>query len=216
MSFRGNYSQSAQGFDTLMIDFPLRSQFFDSFITDRWINRSICLQRRQGFFNISAQHDIGSSSRHIGCNRDRPRASRLCNNVCLAGVLLGIKNLMRQFLFIQKIGNNFRIFDTGCSHKNRLAASMAFLDVCNGCRVFFLGCLIDSIQLIIALIGTIGWNYNCFQSVYLLKLISFGISRPRHTGQLVIQTEIILECNRRQSLVFRLYRHPLFCFNCLV
>ncbi|CSB39033.1 Uncharacterised protein [Vibrio cholerae] len=62
----------------------------------------------------------------------------------------------------------------------------------------------------------VGWNNNCFQTINLLEFKRFGISGTRHTRQLFIQTEVVLESDRSQSLVFVLDLHPFFCFYRLV
>ena len=51
----------------------------------------------------------------------------------------------------------------------------------------------NKVGLIIAHHGPMSRDYNYFQAINLLEFIRFRISRTRHTGQLVIHAEKILE-----------------------
>ncbi len=50
----------------------------------------------------------------------------------------------------------------------------------------------------------------------MIEFVSLGIGRAGHTGQLGIHTEVVLESNRRQRLVFFLNLHAFFGFHRLV
>ena len=53
-------------------------------------------------FRITAQQNVGTAASHVGCNGDRPLASGLRDNFCLALVLLGVQDpVLHAFLFQQ-------------------------------------------------------------------------------------------------------------------
>jgi len=56
---------------------------------------------------ISAQHDIRTATGHVGRYRDHLRPSCLNDNFRFAGMLLGIKHVVRQRFFLQQVGEQF-------------------------------------------------------------------------------------------------------------
>ena len=75
-------------------------------------------------------------------------------------------------------------------------------DILNHSLELLLFGLVDYIGEIRPQERAIGWNNSNVKLVDLVKLFSFGICRPGHTGQFTVHAEIVLEGNRRQGLVF--------------
>ena len=59
------------------------------------------------FFNVTPQHNVSASARHVGGNGDHARTACLRNDVSLSGMLLGIQHLMGQFGFGEHLRNEF-------------------------------------------------------------------------------------------------------------
>ncbi len=59
-------------------------------------------------------------------------------------------------------------------------------------------------------------NFNYVQGIYCLELFRLGESGTGHSRKLFIESEIVLESNRSQGLVFFLYINPLLGLYCLV
>jgi hypothetical protein len=57
---------------------------------------------------------------------------------------------------------------------------------------------------------------NNFQAIDLLKFVSLSVRRAGHSGQLVVQAEIILKGNRSQRLVLGLDSHVFLGLDSLV
>ena len=181
MALGGNDAQTAQGFYRLVVDLPFAPQSVDALGFGGLVQRRIGLNRFQRFFNIAAQHDVGSTASHVGRNGDHTPAARLGNDVGLARMLLGVEHLVRQLFLLQQFGNDFGVFDGGGTHQHRLAALMALADVGNRRLVFFLGGFVHPVQLVAAGAGPVGRNDHRLQPVDFLKLIGLGIRSAGHT-----------------------------------
>ena len=131
-------------------------------------------------------------------------------------MLFGVEHLVRQLGIVEQVVNDLRIFNRSCAHQYRLAALMAFADIGNRSDVFFAGSFVHPVKLVVALADPVGWNDRGFQAVDFLEFKGFRVSGSRHSGQLFIEAEIVLEGNRCQGLVFCLDGHIFLGFNGLV
>ena len=61
--------------------------------------------------HVSTQNDIGSSSRHISGDGDRPSLARLGNNLCLSLVIFGVENNMLDAAALEQGRESFRFFN---------------------------------------------------------------------------------------------------------
>ena len=62
----------------------------------------------------------------------------------------------------------------------------------------------------------IGWDHHHIQPVNLSEFISLGIGGASHTRQAIVQSEVVLEGSRCQSLTFRLDLKAFFRLNRLM
>ena len=81
---------------------------------------------------------------------------------------------------------------------------------------FFPSGFVDGIGKIVPDHLLICWDHHHIQIVNLFKFSSFSISGTRHARQFVVHSKIILECHRRQCLVFIFNPYSLFGFQGLV
>jgi len=123
-------------------------------------------------------------------------------------MLLGIQGFMFNLVLVQQVRQVFGYLNRGGTNEHRLFPNYTILDVFNHGLVFLFCRKINQVAFIIPDHRFMGWYNNHFQSVNLLKFKGFGICRTRHAGQFVIQSEIILEGNRGNGLVFMLNLHP--------
>ncbi len=77
-------------------------------------------------------------------------------------------------------------------------------------------CAIDEVVAIIAHHGPVGGYDHDRQIVYLAELLVLGHSRTGHAGKLVIETEEVLQRDRREGLVLLAHMLLLFCLDGLV
>ena len=74
----------------------------------------------------------------------------------------------------------------------------------------------DLVFVVDSLDRLVGRNLDDIQPIDLLKLLCLGKGGTGHTGQLVVEAEIILEGNGRQCLRFLSHRHVLLSLDRLV
>ena len=93
---------------------------------------------------------------------------------------------------------------------------MAFADVLDNSGKLCLLRLVNQVGQILTLLRAIRRNRHDIQLVNLVQLSRFGLSRTGHTGQLVVEAEVVLERNGCQRLVLVFNLHPFLGLNCLV
>ena len=216
MALGGDDAQTALRHDLVVIQLPLGTQGLLLLCVLIGGDGRIGLHRRNHFFKVAAQHNVGATARHVGGNGDHLAAPSLGHDVGFALVLFGVEHLVRQLGLGQQGGDDFRVFNRARAHQNRLAALVAIADVINGGGVFFLGGFVHPIELVFAPADAVGRDDHGFQTVNLLKFVGLGIGRPGHPREFAVQAEIVLKGDGRQGLVFGLDVHTLFGLNRLV
>ena len=130
--------------------------------------------------------------------------------------MLGVQHFVRNLLLVEQMREMLRGLNRGRADQHRLAAAMTILDVGDDGGMFFLCRAIYLIRQIGADHRVVRWDHHHLETVDLLKFERLRIGRAGHAGQLPVQPEIILECDRRQRLVFVLDRHPFLGFDRLM
>src|SRR6185295_8883057 len=74
-------------------------------------------------FGIAAENDVGATPGHIRSDRDSRFATCLSNNLGLALVVLGVKNLVLDAALIEQIRYTLALFDRHGADKHRSAAT---------------------------------------------------------------------------------------------
>ena len=93
---------------------------------------------------------------------------------------------------------------------------MALLNVVGNGVVLSLNGAVDQVLVVHALHGSVGRNDLNGQLVDLAELGVLGECRTGHTGELVIQAEVVLQGDGRQRLVLLAHEHALFGLDGLV
>ena len=109
-----------------------------------------------------------------------------------------------------------RRFDRGRSHQNRLLLVTTVLYTTENSAKFFTLSTINQVWLIIANHRHVGRYDHHLKSINLLEFHSFSVCSTRHTGQLIVQPEQVLEGNRCEGLIFLLNWNTFFGFYSLV
>ena len=131
MALGGDDAQTAQSLDLFVHHVPLLAQLCHANVAGLFRQTFVGLSSLDVFFDVATQYDVGATTGHVGRDCDHAGAACLGHDVGLAGVLLGIKHLVRQLLFRQQLGNQLRVFDRGGAHQHRLTALVAFANIGN-------------------------------------------------------------------------------------
>ncbi len=165
---------------------------------------------------IATQHDIGTTTGHVRGNRDRILAPGLGHDFRLSFVMFGVQYFVFDALLVEHRGQILGFFDRCRTDENRRATLMRTDNIADDRLVFVFRVTIDDIRQIFTDHRLVGRDDDDFQLVDLLEFLGLGIGRAGHAGQLFIQAEIVLECDRSQCLVFRLHFHAFLGFDGLM
>ncbi len=131
-------------------------------------------------------------------------------------VLFGVQHFMRNALLLQQVRQVFRGFDRRRADEYRLLARHAIADVfADRVELVLLG-EIDEVGRILAGHRAIGRDDDHLEPVDLQEFRRFGVGRAGHAGQLLVETEVVLEGDRRDRLVLFADAHAFLRFNGLV
>ena len=102
------------------------------------------------------------------------------------------------------------------AHQDRLALCVTLLDIVGDGVVLGLNGAVHQVLVVHALHGLVGGDDLDGQLVDLAELGILGKCRAGHAGELVIQTEVVLQGDGGQGLVLLAYEHALFGLDGLV
>ncbi len=168
-------------------------------------------------FKIAAELNIRTATCHVGGDGHCTRNTSLRDNKGFLLVITGIQNLEAlDALFAQSLCQKFRLFNRRCADENRLALCVRSLNVTHNGFVFFFNRTINFVVFIETLDRQVGRNFQNFQTVDVAEFFRFRRSCTGHAGELGVHTEIVLERDRSQRLIFRLDCDVFLGFQCLM
>ncbi len=85
----------------------------------------------------TAQHDIGTTTRHVSSDCHGRRVTRLCDDIRFAGMELGVQNVMFDACLGQLVRDHFRFFNGDSTHQHRLAICGTLFNIFNDRLNFF-------------------------------------------------------------------------------
>ena len=131
-------------------------------------------------------------------------------------MILCIQHRVRNAASLQQGGNVFTLLNGDGAHQHRLSLFMAGNNLLNNCMVLARVIFIHHVRVIQTNHRLIGGNFDNIQTVNCLEFLCLCGSSARHTGQLVIKAEVILEGNGGKGLVLFLNIHMLLRLDRLV
>ena len=72
-------------------------------------------------FSVTAQHDIGTTSCHVGSDGNSAVLTGLSNDLSFLSVLLGVEDFVLDALSLQHSGEELRLLDGNCTNEDRLS-----------------------------------------------------------------------------------------------
>ena len=184
--------------------------------TTRFVTLGSDNRQTSGFTHGRRELDIGSTTGHVGSDRDRTCLSGLCHDLGLALVQLGVQYIVFNLTQSQHTAQQFRYFDRSRTYQYRTTCFYHFHDFFDDGVVFRPFGFIYPVVHIDTSYRLIGRNRHDIELINIPELPGFGLGSTGHTGQLVIHTEIVLQSNRRKSLRSGLYLNVLFRLDSLV
>ncbi len=165
---------------------------------------------------VAAEHDVGATTGHVGRDGDRADLPRLGNDLRLLLVELRVQHVVRDLAPLQLARQVLRALHARCTDQHRLTLLVPLGDVVDDRVELRLFGLVDQVGLILADHRLIGRDRQDAQLVDLVELGGLGVGGTRHSGQLVVHAEVVLQGDRGQRLVFGLDFDALFRLDRLV
>ena len=154
--------------------------------------------------DVAAQLNVGAATGHVCGNGHRAEFARICDDLGFLFVLACVQNVMRNAPFGQHLAEHFGLFDGRGTDQNRLPYRIGFFDLFDHRLIFFQRGTIDLVIFVNACNRHVGRHNHNTQTVDLGKFFGFGFGRTGHPGELVVQSEIVLESDGRERDVLRL------------
>ena len=165
---------------------------------------------------VAAQQDVGTTTGHVSSDGHGAVASGLGNDMSLALVMLSVEDLVRDAALGKGGRQLLGAFDGDGAHQDRLALGVTSLDVIGNGVVLGLDGAVHQVLMVNTLNGLVGGDDLNGQLVDLAELGILGECRTGHAGELVIQTEVVLQGDGGQRLVLLAHEHALFGLDGLV
>ena len=131
-------------------------------------------------------------------------------------MVLGVEDLVRDAALGKGGRQLLGALDGDGAHQDRLALGVTLLDIVGDGVVLGLNGTVHQVLVINTLNGFVGGDDLDGQLVDLAELGILGECRAGHAGELVIQTEVVLQGDSGQRLVLLAYEHALFGLDGLV
>ena len=154
---------------------------------------------------VAAEDDVGAASRHVGGDRNRAGVSRLRHDIRLTLVLLRVQDFVLDARLAEHAAEHFGLVDVGRAYQHRLSGAAALPDFAHDGAVLRVLVRVDEVLVVLPDHRHVGGDFNHFQLVYLPELFALGCCRSRHSGELVVQLEVVLKGYRRVGNGFALY-----------
>ena len=178
--------------------------------------QSLNLRGHRCVRRITTKNNVDTTTSHVGGKRNSTLTTGLSDNFSFLFVVFSVQHLVRHARGAQKLGQQFVLINRHRTDQNRLALFMALLHFLHDCEPLpFLGA-INTIGKIGTLVIAVSWDLRNFKLINLFKFLSLSRGRTGHTRQLGVETEIVLEGNRRHRFTFTLDLYALFGFYSLV
>ena len=131
-------------------------------------------------------------------------------------MVLGVEDLVCDAALGKGGGQLLGALDGDGAYQDRLALGVTTLNIVGNGVVFSLNGAVHQVLVIHALHGLVGGDDLDGQLVDLAELGILGKCRAGHAGELVIQTEVVLQGDGGECLVLLAYEHALFGLDGLV
>ena len=142
---------------------------------------------------VAPQHNVGTAAGHVGGHGDRPELTRLGHDLRFLLVVLGVEDVVLDPFALENGGQLLRFLDGHGAHQHRLALGVAGLDLLHNGPKLAGDIFIHHVGLVDTGQGLVGGNLHDVQLVDGAELLLLGEGGTRHAGQLVVETEVVLE-----------------------
>ena len=153
---------------------------------------------------VTTEHDVGTTTGHVGRDGDGAELTGLGDDLRFTLVVLRVQDLVLDALFLEELRELFGLFDGDRTDEDRLALCVSFGDLIDDGIVLAVLGLVDDVVVVDTDHRLVGRDFDRVQVVDLGELVCFGHGGTGHTGQLLVQTEVVLEGDGGKGLALAL------------
>ena len=165
---------------------------------------------------IAAEENVGTAAGHVRRYRNGAFTAGLRHDRGFARVVFRIQNLMRDAHLAENLRQHLGFFNRYGADENGLAFVVQFLDELGGVPELLLFRPIHDILEFLPDHRFIGRNRGDFELIDLVEFLRFRFGCTGHAGQLLVHAEVILERDRRESLILAFDLDAFLCFDGLM
>ena len=167
-------------------------------------------------FPVTTQHNVGTTTGHVGCDGNSPRATGVSNDLGFTRVFFRVQNIVWNLFFLEQLRHVFGGLNRCRTNQHRALLLYNAANFFNHRVVFFRLGSVDDVIMVETLDWLVGRNNHNIQPIDLVEFERFGICGTCHTRQFFVEAEVILEGCRGQRLAFRLNIDVFLCFDGLM
>ncbi len=165
---------------------------------------------------FGGEFDIGTTTCHVGGDSYYARATCLRHNLRLTLVQLGVQHIVRYLAEVQHSAQQLADFHAGSTYQHRTPCAHECHNlVDDGVVLLALGA-VDTVVHIDTRNGLVGRDNHHVQLVDVPELARLRLGGTGHTRQLLVHTEVVLQCDGGKGLCGPLHFHILFRLHRLV
>ena len=165
---------------------------------------------------VAAQHDVGTTAGHVGGDGDGAELTGLGDDLCFLLVILCVQHVVLDAFLIQQPGEDLGLLDGGGTGQDGLALLVAGHNLAHDGVVLAGGVLIHLIGVVHTDHGLVGGDLDDVQLIGGAELLLLGQGGTGHTGELLVQAEVVLEGDGGQGLGLAGDRHAFLGLDGLV
>ena len=151
--------------------------------------------------------DVGSAASHVRGDSDSALLSGEGYDLRFTGMVLGVQHFMRNVRKLEHARKDLRGVDRHRTEKDRLPLCMAFCHIGNDCLELLALGAVDLVIAVDAHHRLVGGDGDDPEFVDVLEFASLGLGRTGHACELRVETEVVLDRDRRERLALLLDLH---------
>ena len=165
---------------------------------------------------VAPEEDVDAATRHVGRHGDGADAARLRDDDGLAGVLLGVEDLVADAAGGEHAREELALFHADRADEDRLALGVALLDVAHDGVELGPLALVDEVGMVATDHRAVGRDRHDLQPVGVHQLGGLGLRGAGHARELLVHAEVVLQRDGGERLVLLLDRDALLGLHRLV
>ncbi len=144
--------------------------------------------------------NVSSAAGHVRRDGDGSTHTGARDDLGLLHVELGVQHGVGNMFALEHAAQDFGSLDAGGTYKDRLATAVGGLDLLDGGGHLLAARLVDAVVLVETGDGAVRRDDGDIESVDVVKFIRLGLGRAGHASELLVETEVVLDGDRRHRL----------------